>query len=87
KYPATKVVSVGIGDTTEPIREVITSDMAELAAPPVMLVPADVGFFVFNQLAAPVEVIGKAAVELKLKKSAAKLICMTSSISLLNKDI
>ncbi|GJY57584.1 hypothetical protein Tco_0456699 [Tanacetum coccineum] len=45
-----------------------------------MLVPADVGFFVFNQLAAPVEVIGKAAVELKLKKSAAKLICNTGHI-------
>ncbi|GJZ93322.1 KH domain-containing protein HEN4 isoform X1 [Tanacetum coccineum] len=29
EYPAAKVVSVGIGDTTEPIREVITSNMAE----------------------------------------------------------
>ncbi|GJZ58532.1 hypothetical protein Tco_0614026, partial [Tanacetum coccineum] len=63
------------GDTNITIDSLdVTFPYFQLAAPPVMLVPADVGFFVFNQLAAPVEVIGKAAVELKLKKSAAKLI-------------
>ncbi|GKE10759.1 hypothetical protein Tco_1414310, partial [Tanacetum coccineum] len=31
KYPTTKVISVGIGDTTEPIRELITFDMLRYA--------------------------------------------------------
>jgi len=30
KYPDAKVISLGIGDTTEPIPEVITSAMAEV---------------------------------------------------------
>lgn len=33
KYPDSKVISLGIGDTTEPIPEVITSAMAKVRLP------------------------------------------------------